>query len=244
MFDSVARDPRQNRRRSGAAVLLASVGFGGALAALLMVRPPVAEASQAPTILSFPAELTVPAAPAPKGGGSPRPKVVNPKKATPPAVIPQREAQPPEVLDSPTSTPEPASAAPEADLGGEGGGGRGPGTGPGVGTGTCTGDCSSGPGGGGGGTVHDVNPQDAAPRVRVTPQWPRAAMTLGLTEARCVARVLMDETGTPVEVTFPDCPVIFQANTRTAALGWRWYPVVWEGQPIRARFDITFQYKR
>lgn len=223
--------------------MLASVAVIGALASM---RPPAEVPLDVVEVLFFPGEPMLPPTPTPAGGGA------QPRRSPPKKVTTQVEVAPvvtvaevvPVVAEVPEVAPVNEAAVVTAGDSAEGDP-EGRGTGPGKGPGTGKGPGSGGPGeGAGGGGLRTINQHEAVPRVRAEPEWPRAAVAVGLTEGRCVVHVVIDESGAPADVSFRDCPVVFQRATREAALQWRWYPVLDEGRPVAAQFDIAFLFRR
>ena len=247
MFDSVARNPREGGARKGAALALTLIASAAVIGALASVRPPAEAPPVVVDLLFFPGEPLLPPALTPAGGGAQARR--SPSKTAPsraeaePPVVPVVVATP-SVVETPDvpDVAEPAVAlAGDPTEGDPEGRGRGPGKGPGTGKGEGPAGPGDGPGGGG---LRTINAHEAVPRVRAEPSWPRAALAVGLTEGRCVVHVVIDESGAPADVSFKDCPVVFQRATRDAALQWRWYPVLDDGRPVAAQFDIAFLFRR
>ncbi len=202
----------------------------------VLPEPPSAPLSTAPPRMAWPdVEVWLP--PTAQGGShaaaratrttTPRPAATEaaPAVATPPAD------------DAAASAPPVANEAVSGVGQHEGdGGGSGSGDGDGLGLG-------DGPGTGSGAPL-SVHWSEAVPVHRAVPEWPQAALSLGLHEARCVAHVVMDERGEPVSVDVRGCPSVFWSATRDAALDWRWEPFESGGQALRVQFDIAFEYRR
>lgn len=235
----------RSRRALAAWSTLSLLAFLACLAGSLPEAPP-APLSITPPPMPW-AQATVWLPPAPAGGGheAPAPRRSTPRPASPeaapapvsavaPAALP---AEGPSIEDFDVATGSESSLGVDEGGGGSGTGeGDGLGTGPGVGTGTGTGTGSGAP--------LSVHYTEAVPLRRAVPEWPQAALALGIHEARCVAHVVMDERGEPVSVDVRGCPPVFWSATRDAALGWRWEPFESGGEALRVQFDIAFEYQR
>ncbi|GDX82669.1 hypothetical protein LBMAG42_44800 [Deltaproteobacteria bacterium] len=246
MFDSVARNPREGGARKGAALVLTMIASAAVVGALVSVRAPVVVERSVVDYIYFPSDPVLPPAPTPAGGGAQArrstPKKVEAREEVAPAA-PVAEVTPivAEVPEVPPTNEAAVVIEGDPNQGDPEGRGTGPGRGPGIRKGDGPGGRGEGSGGGG---LRTINAHEALPRVRAEPEWPRAALAVGLTEGRCVVHVVIDEGGAPADVSFRDCPVVFQRATREAALQWRWYPVLDGERPVAAQFDIAFLFRR
>ena len=94
----------------------------------------------------------------------------------------------------------------------------------------------------GGTGVKTVHWSEAIVKTRVKPSFPEAAKALGLKKERCIVHIVIAPSGEPSDVSFKACPELFKASAKEAALQWRWYPLMENGQPISAQFDLVFQF--
>ena len=78
---------------------------------------------------------------------------------------------------------------------------------------------------------------------RIEPRYPKTAKEANLGDQRCLAKVYIDETGTPYKVLVENCPKVFHASTREAILKWRWYPPKVGKQKVKAQITIGITYK-
>lgn len=232
MFQNVARAPRREPLRELPALLLAVSLPCTVLSLLSYFEPQVANVAAAvqdqwegmipirPPDLPAPAPSVAPR----RGGGGGHPSRVIPTPISAPAPV---------VADAPIA----AVPAPE---GGTNEGGSGPGDGPpGDPQGTGTGDL-----GGGGGGVRAVHWSEIQVRTRVLPEIPAAMQQLGIAEANCVVRLQVDPSGTPESVTLKACPAYLQAAARDAAMQWRFYPLIEDGQAMTAAFDLRMVFRQ
>lgn len=90
--------------------------------------------------------------------------------------------------------------------------------------------------------VKRVHWSDAQVKVKKTPVFPEEAKRLGLTRSKCTAQVVVDATGLPESVTFPDCTPPYIESARAAAMEWRWYPTKVDGVAIPIVFNFAFTY--
>jgi outer membrane biosynthesis protein TonB len=240
MFESVGREKEPDRRRRVAALLLSLLVNGGGVAALLwagsaaMTEPAKAEEPPDRYVeLSLPAPAGSP--PAAAAATAPRPRSHHAE--TPPVAppTPTPDVVPP--VDPPDDPVADAALTPDGPTGPGGGGGSG--TGPGTG---------NGPGGPGTGPGPDpgikvVHWSEVVPRSRVKPRFPEAARVAGVREGACLVRIHIDARGVPTQVEPRDCPALFQDPTVSAAMLWRFEPVVQDGISVPAMFDLKVSYK-
>jgi TonB family protein len=95
---------------------------------------------------------------------------------------------------------------------------------------------------GGGQGIRVVHWSEVTPRRRVKPQFPEAALQMGLHEGVCVVRIHIDPRGVPTEVVRQGCPKVFEAATVDAAMAWRFTPLLEDGQGVPAQFDLRVNY--
>ncbi len=221
--------------------LVAAWFTGSLLASLVCLAGALPEPSTAPLSTPPPpmpwALAEVSFLPAPASGSHAAPPKGRP--ATP-------RSAPPEVTPAVADVPPEAETASEAPVASDESSGVGVAEGEAGGTGTGQVEglgLGAGPGSGSGAPLA-VHYTEAVPVRRAVPEWPQAALALGLHEARCVAHVVMDERGEPVSVDVRGCPSVFWSATREAALAWRWEPFESGGEALRVQFDIAFEYRR
>ncbi|GDX79356.1 hypothetical protein LBMAG42_11670 [Deltaproteobacteria bacterium] len=235
MFDNVGRNRSQNAGRTVGSLLL-SLTFNGTLLAFIawmMVKAPevVEELKDKLVAVDLAAPPPPPPPPPPPGGS---------KKKEKKEKVEVKEEVP---VDPQVLQPDPPPVVEEEDDGVEGGveGGVKDGV-----VGGVVGGVKDGVLGGqlgGTGNVKTVHWSEAQVKTRVKPRFPEAAQQLGLKEEKCITHIVIDTSGEPSDVTFKSCPELFKAAAREAALQWRWYPVMDNGQPTRAQFDINFIFK-
>jgi outer membrane biosynthesis protein TonB len=92
--------------------------------------------------------------------------------------------------------------------------------------------------------VLHLSPQKIQVKSRVAPSYPIQEQLPPGKKVRCKATVTIDKSGHPYEVEVVDCLQPFQAESERALEKWRWEPVIWRGEPIRARTDITVNFTR
>ncbi|MBX2799937.1 MAG: energy transducer TonB [Myxococcales bacterium] len=239
MFDAVGRslDPEATRRTGTSLLLTAGVmgvvaGVLGALSFAMvhgteaLPTPPPEPMVELMPLNSNVAELALPSAPRLGGGTSealpepvPEPTEPDPKATLTPAVDPSV------VLAKPTGGP-PGPGTPEGHPEGSG-----------RGDGDCIGPHCQG--------IADPH-ERLETRKRVEPRFPKEAKQRGLSGARCLATISIDERGVPYDVIVQDCPEVFRAETRRALYAWRWYPVRdAKRQRVRAitQIGVTFELK-
>jgi outer membrane biosynthesis protein TonB len=241
MFDTVGReiDPELRRRQAvlvGWTTVLAAVAAGaGVLLAASVVPVTPAALPEVPDVmveLALDAAPTAPAAPAapriargePSSTAAPTP----PDPADPPALTPapsmeERASEPP--AGSPDGDPhgDPAgdpNGRPDGRLGGRGDGG--------------TED---------GGGVRPIAQSQLEWKRQPSPDYPRAALGLGLGAQRCVVKLRLDADGVPVDVRPVDCLPAFGSAAVEALSDWRAYPVRLGGAriPVQTTVVIHFQ---
>lgn len=234
MFETVGRGNIRQRRRQAGALFLSLLLNGGALAGLVLAGSRVAiEVAEVEEPMEIPVEL---ASPAPLAASLPRSAAPARHSRRAPAATP---AVAPEVAlpDVAVLTPD---AAPEAPTGGGGGGGIGDSDASGGGDGELGG---GGPGGGGG--IKSVHWSEVQFKVRPSPRaadYPAAAAALGLPATRCVVRVSIDEKGVPIDVSAKACPAVFVGAATDLAMRYRCYPLLEDGHPVRAAFDLALTF--
>ncbi|MDP2312969.1 MAG: energy transducer TonB, partial [Pseudomonadota bacterium] len=117
----------------------------------------------------------------------------------------------------------------------------------GPGGGTGRGGPGDGPGAGGdGGGLKTVHWSEVEVKVRpsVRPSdYPEAAAALNIKDARCVVRIHIDERGVPYEVVPKTCPTVFRDAAQDVAMRYRFYPLLNQGRPVRAAFDLTINFR-
>jgi len=92
--------------------------------------------------------------------------------------------------------------------------------------------------------VLHLTPQKLQVKSRVAPAYPTSEQLPPGTKVRCRATVTIDPGGRPYEVEVTDCQQGFQAESQRALKQWRWEPVLWRGEPIRARTEVTVSFRR
>ena len=111
----------------------------------------------------------------------------------------------------------------------------------------CSGDTPGGDGGGGGGlrTVH-WSQVEVRTRAQIRPEdYPRAALEMGLPDARCVVRIEIDTRGVPVAVTPKECPTVFGPAAQAIGLRYRFYPLLDDHRrAIPAAFDLAINFRK
>ena len=252
MFVHTRQSDRRDRARRRSALLLALL-LQTTTAGLLFVSGDSQAVGLAPDapgeeiLVELRAERLPPAPPAPTPG-APGPAAAAPaSQAAPPPPPPAAEETPPEPppaatlaelwkeataavqpqsLPAPTGLPGDGSGqGPETDGGGGGGGGCPPGA-------TCDGD------------VLSLSAADVVARRRVAPVYPEAAKALNLPEVRCRVDFLIDEKGTPKQVTVEGCPAVFHAEVLSAAYRWSFYPARnAAGEATAARFTLALTFR-
>ena len=93
------------------------------------------------------------------------------------------------------------------------------------------------------GNVHVLHHSEVEVKKRIEPRYPKTAKEANLGDQRCLAKVYIDETGTPYKVLVENCPKVFHASTREAILKWRWYPPKVGKQKVKAQITIGITYK-
>ncbi len=78
---------------------------------------------------------------------------------------------------------------------------------------------------------------------QIMPTYPKAAATLNLGDVRCVAKVWIDETGTPYQVAVDGCPEVFHTETKEAILQWRWWAPKVGKEKTKAQTSIGVVFK-
>jgi len=89
-----------------------------------------------------------------------------------------------------------------------------------------------------------LNAQQILVKHRIPPTYPRQEALSPGTKIRCRATVTIDPSGRPYEVEVTDCLQPFQAESQRALKQWRWEPVLWRGEPVRARTDVYVSFRR
>lgn len=237
MFDNVGRSRKADTGRSAGSMLTA-LAFNGSLIACIGIAttkaPEVAAEIQEKLVaVDLSAPPPPPPPPPPPGGGKKKEKKEKKEEETPVQEVPTTVVPIEE-------TPEPVVDE-EVDGGVEGGveGGVKDGV-----VGGVVGGVKDGVLGGqlGGTGVKTVHWSEAIVKTRVKPTFPEAAKALGLKKERCIVHIVIAPSGEPSDVSFKACPELFKASAKEAALQWRWYPLMENGQPISAQFDLVFQF--
>ncbi len=78
---------------------------------------------------------------------------------------------------------------------------------------------------------------------KIEPDYPVAAKGLSLGEQHCVATVRISEEGVPTRVDVRGCPEVFHAETRSALLKWRFYPVRAGKTPVSTITTVGVRYR-
>lgn len=239
MFEHVATIPVVHPRQP-LALLAAHAAVGAALLLLVALSAtPVAVVLGPPEPLEVPVEIRTPApaspGAAPVAKAAPRPRRSTPQAAalptlsaplarsTPASSDLASGVTPAEVYGEPGECGDPSVCGPLV-VGGPGGG---PGAGPGD----------------GGGGLRDIDGGAVRVRYQRQPEYPAAAAALGIQEAICTVRIVIDPRGVPSEVYPVSCPPPFVAATRSAAMKWRFHPVREGGVAVPARFVLRVRYQ-
>lgn len=242
MFDTVGReiDP-ELRRRQGvlvgwtALVALVAAGVGVRLATSVVVREPESppELPDVMVELALDPTPTAPAAPAaPKlAQGDPTstatPTLPDPEH--PPALVPDPPTEE-RASTPPSGTPEgDPNGDPEGDVEGDPRGQRG-----GRGAGSGSGD---------GGGIKAIAQSQLEWKRQPSPDFPRAALGLGLGSQRCVVKLRLDVDGVPVDVRPVDCLPAFGAAAVEALSGWRAYPMRLGGERIPVQTTVVIHFE-
>ena len=259
MFDHLLRPRRVPRRRRLAALLVSTSQCGVLGSALVLSEPHVPElvdVGEAPVLVEGVAQ----AAGGGGGGGVSLPMKPPPPAVAPPIKPPPAAAVAPEVSPEQPAVDEVSAAADLAARvaslvpvrGGAGvdlGLGLGPGSGPGTGggSGECAPgeDCATGPGCAPGEVcgTGPVEVEGLRVRRRVQPAFPPAARHLGLSEARCLLELTVDERGHVADVAVSGCPTVFHESAERAAWGWRFVPHRVGGEARSASFRLVVNYQ-
>jgi hypothetical protein len=84
-------------------------------------------------------------------------------------------------------------------------------------------------------------------RRRVRPKYPVEALGVPAFSkpegVDCKVRIYIDETGTPYDLRFEGCPLVFHASAREAVMRWRWKPAQVNGEIVKAQFLLNVKYK-
>lgn len=237
MFDHVGRSRNQSAARTAGSLFFSLLlnGSGVAILFFATMKAPemIDEAKAALVAVDLSAPPPPPPPPPPPGGSKPhKKKEKEVVQDTPPDPTVLQEAPPP-----------PPEDEPEDDGGVEGGveGGVKDGV-----VGGVVGGVKDGVLGGqlgGTGVVKTVYWSEVQVKSRVIPAYPEAARQLGLKDERCITHIFINEQGEPFDVQFKACPELFKAAARDAAMQWRWYPLMDGGVPVKAQFDLNFQFK-
>ncbi|MCB9741035.1 MAG: TonB family protein [Alphaproteobacteria bacterium] len=78
---------------------------------------------------------------------------------------------------------------------------------------------------------------------QVTPQMPEAAKALMLV-GQCQVRFFVDTRGRPTAIKVEECSEVFEASTLEAAEGWRFHPLVVDGERVPFQCLLTVRYKQ
>ena len=241
MFDSIGVNPdaEVGRRRAGAVMLTLSMlatvgGFVFGISAYYAAKQVLGATDDVPVVEVVmldeapPVALSLPSAPAMSRG----------ERSDLPAVSTTMTDEPVALKPIVSDTPV---VAPVGDpLGKE--------TGVPTGTvnGKCIGDaCGQGEAGSGTGDadIHVFHQSELQLKRQYQPDFPAQAEALGLTDARCIATVSMDDKGVPYSVVVTGCAETFQEETTANLMKWRWYPPKVGKEPTRARTQIGVTYK-
>jgi len=235
MFDHVGRNRNQSAARTAGSLLFSLVLNGSGLAILFyatMKAPEMLEDAKAALVAVNLAAPPPPPPPPPPPGGKKKPhKEKEVVQDTPPDPTVLQEA------------PPPVEEEPEDDGGQEGGveGGVKDGVVGGVVGGVKDGVLDGQLGGTG--VVKSVYWTEVQIKSKVVPEFPEAARQLGLKNERCIVHLVIDEQGVPIDFQFKTCPELFKSAAKDAAMQWRFYPLIDNGAPVKAGFDLNFQFK-
>jgi hypothetical protein len=79
---------------------------------------------------------------------------------------------------------------------------------------------------------------------RVAPRYPVSETIPPGVTVRCLATVTINTDGRAYEVDVANCNQQFQTASINALEQWRWQPVIWRGNPVRARTHIYVSFRR
>jgi hypothetical protein len=242
MFDTVGReiDPELRRRQAvlvGWTTLLAAAAVGvGVFFAATVVPVATATVPEVPDVMVELALEQAPVAPRPPAA----PRISQGEATSTAAPTPPDPADPPAltpVPSAPERASEPTAGAPDGDPNGDP-------------TGAPHGDPHGRPGGRGdgdgsadGGGVKAVAPSALDWKRQPSPDYPRAALGLGLGSQRCVVRLRLDAEGVPIDVQPIDCLAAFGPATVEALSAWRAYPVRLGGTRIPVQTTVVIHYE-
>lgn len=230
MFDNIGRNTTQDRRRSAGSVMLAFLLNGSIGGALIWAGSRVVEeVAKEDELLEVAVALAAPPPPPPPAGGHKR-------QQKPDDVKPVEQVVPTEVV--PLVEPESDIEVVE-DEGVEGGVEGGSKAAWWAGSWAE----SSGAARGTLGAIKTVHWSEVQAKKRVAPEYPEAAKAMGLRDREdCVVRMRIGTDGLPKSVEMRACPTVFHDSARTAALQWEFYPLLENGQPIEAQFDLRISF--
>ena len=234
MFDNVGRSRQQSAGRTAGSIFLSlalNASVFGVMLVVTVKAPEIAEEVKAKLVAVDMAPPPPPPPPPPPAGGSKKKKKEEEKVETP-EVVPET----PQILEE---APPPVE---EEDDGGVEGGVEG-GVKDGVVGGVVGGVKDGVLGGelGGTGVVKTVHYTEVQVKTRgPKPEFPQAAQQLGLRKEKCIVHIVVGLDGAPEDITFKACPELFKESARRATEQWRWYPLMEEGRPVRAQFDINY----
>ena len=234
MFDNVGKNRNQSRGRSASSLLLALL-FNGSLISCIgyvtMKAPEALEAAKEKLSVIDLAPPPPPPPPPPAGGGSHKKKEKVEIVETPvdPTVL---QEVPPPVPDEPDEPEGEGVKDGVVD-------GVKDGVVDGVKDGVIDGVKDGVLDGTG---VKNVYWAEVQVKTRVVPEFPESARQLGLKNENCIVHVTINELGEPIDISFKACPELFKSAAKGAAMQWRWYPLMDNGRPVRAGFDLSFHF--
>ncbi len=228
MFETVGMARPTGAARRGVSLSVALALNFAILGVLWELRPPMPTPIEVEDALPVifrelvrPMPVTMePAAPAPPKARS------NPSSRPTPTPTPTLEPSPSPVIPAPAVL----------DPGGLPGDGL-------VSSGEGEGEGEGGEGEGEGSGARAYHYTEVTVRRRVAPEFPEAARQLGLNEAKCRVRFVVDERGDPEEVNVTGCPEAFAPSAREAAWKWRFMPMRENGVAVKATFELSIIYR-
>ena len=78
---------------------------------------------------------------------------------------------------------------------------------------------------------------------RVAPRWPSEALAYGIDLETCEARLDVDKRGKPYNVVVSGCSEIFHDSVESAAMKWRFYPLLVDEVPREATTSIKLTFR-
>ena len=79
---------------------------------------------------------------------------------------------------------------------------------------------------------------------RVAPHWPSGALPKGIDLETCTARFDVNKRGKPYNVVVSGCSDVFHENVETAAMKWRFYPLIVDDIAQEASTVKKFTFRR